>query len=381
MNKKLLSICIPTYNRSFYLQTLLNSIEDEVSNNPHLNAKIEVIVSNNNSQDDTDIILQTFASTTKLANFKCFNNNVNIRFIKNLISIIQKSNGKYWYFIGDDDMIVKGSLIKVVDLLERFPEKELFIFNQLYRKDIRTNKELSLDDCLKKYSYYMGNAVSICKTITSIDYLKKYPEDIRSTCWPQTHIYVLCALGSQLKYPICVSTIILMVHQKTNFNNYANSFYHLDAQFLSFIKLTNLIKKETGKCVKENFLRGVPMLNGFGKVKYLYGIMCCYKLHDFENEKRDFNITLQESKEYLTESELMIINKLQVLKCVPSVIFFWLEYIYGTIYQVLRFFYHSSYSKIPSAPIFVYKKLKRIKSDKMEIMANKHSHIINKGGW
>ena len=55
----ILSICIPTYNRSGYLDKTIKSI---VMNDVFINTnKIQLVISNNNSTDNTDEICKKYA--------------------------------------------------------------------------------------------------------------------------------------------------------------------------------------------------------------------------------------------------------------------------------------------------------------------------------
>ena len=56
----MITICIPTFNRSKFLQELLQSIYNAKQNIP-------IILSNNNSTDDTNKVIQIYKK--KLANF------------------------------------------------------------------------------------------------------------------------------------------------------------------------------------------------------------------------------------------------------------------------------------------------------------------------
>ncbi len=55
--KEILSIAIPTYNRSNYLKELLASIKVQFDMNLKLKELTQVYVYNNNSDDDTDDVI------------------------------------------------------------------------------------------------------------------------------------------------------------------------------------------------------------------------------------------------------------------------------------------------------------------------------------
>ena len=70
MTKPLLSICIPTFNRSSYLRNTLNSI---VSQQEFLSEKVEIIISDNASTDETPDVVKEF--TAKYSNIHYFFSN------------------------------------------------------------------------------------------------------------------------------------------------------------------------------------------------------------------------------------------------------------------------------------------------------------------
>ena len=57
MNKPLLSLCIPTYNRSQYLKKSIDSI---VCQKEFLDGKVEIVISDNASDDDTREVVKPY---------------------------------------------------------------------------------------------------------------------------------------------------------------------------------------------------------------------------------------------------------------------------------------------------------------------------------
>ena len=113
LNKFTLSIVIPTYNRSKYLERALNSINEQLE---EFNNDIEVFVSDNASTDNTKYILEKFEKTFK-CNFSYSINKENFGSSFNIIKVIKSARGKYTLVLGDDDVIVYGTLIKVINFL------------------------------------------------------------------------------------------------------------------------------------------------------------------------------------------------------------------------------------------------------------------------
>ena len=87
-NKDLVSIGIPVYNAEKTLHQSLESITKQSYKN------IEIIVSDNNSKDNTYKICEKFSKIDK--RIKLFKQSRNINSIKNLIFVYKKSKGNFF---------------------------------------------------------------------------------------------------------------------------------------------------------------------------------------------------------------------------------------------------------------------------------------------
>jgi hypothetical protein len=111
----ILSICIPTYNRALLLQDALESIREEVIG---LGDDVEVVVSDNCSTDQTVEVLKqnedwvrwsssdrTRGITTNLMRVTC-----------------DLARGRFVWLVGDDDLVLRGAVTRVVNSLKQHPE-------------------------------------------------------------------------------------------------------------------------------------------------------------------------------------------------------------------------------------------------------------------
>ena len=91
MNDKqpILSICIPTYNRADVLDLCLTSIVQ----NKAFSEEIEVVISDNNSTDNTSSIALKYIE--KYQNVFYNRNSQNIGAEKNFIKVLELANGKF----------------------------------------------------------------------------------------------------------------------------------------------------------------------------------------------------------------------------------------------------------------------------------------------
>lgn len=111
----ILSIIIPTYNRSNYLQPLVEDILDCIKN---ADAKVELIILNNASTDSTAKILEDLQKKSACG-FNFENRKINIGMEGNIASGILASNGKYTWMLSDHQTIEKQKLTEFLASLPR----------------------------------------------------------------------------------------------------------------------------------------------------------------------------------------------------------------------------------------------------------------------
>ena len=99
-NEILLSIAIPTFNGSKYLQDTLESIVPQILSYPH---NVDVVISDNASEDNTKDIVKKYQE--KYQFIKYFRNDVNVGPDKNFDLAIRRSGGKYVWLFSDDDLL------------------------------------------------------------------------------------------------------------------------------------------------------------------------------------------------------------------------------------------------------------------------------------
>ena len=95
MTKKV-TICIPTYNRDYYLGRCIRSILNQ--NFPK--ESYEIIVVNDGSTDKTDLVLNSFSDDIKV-----IKNKKKIGLSRSLNKAIIKSSGKYFLRLDSDDYV------------------------------------------------------------------------------------------------------------------------------------------------------------------------------------------------------------------------------------------------------------------------------------
>ena len=112
MNKPLLSICYPTYNRADIVYSnvdyILRNYEDD---------NIEVVVLNNNSEDDTEEKILSIKDERLV--YYC--NEKNIGSGANLLSVLRRAQAPYALLVSDEDVVDPGAIKHVITIIKRNP--------------------------------------------------------------------------------------------------------------------------------------------------------------------------------------------------------------------------------------------------------------------
>jgi abequosyltransferase len=120
MSDPILSICIPTYNRSKYLFRLLESLVHEIADN---SLPVNIKITNNASTDDTKSVCDDFSKKYDFISVVHQLENYGADF--NISTAFSLSNGKYTWIIGDDDYASEGAITLLLNLIENLGSPDL----------------------------------------------------------------------------------------------------------------------------------------------------------------------------------------------------------------------------------------------------------------
>jgi glycosyltransferase involved in cell wall biosynthesis len=109
----LISVVIPTYNRAKYLDRCLQSI---VSNEHNY---FEVVVSDNASPDNTQEIIDKYLTDSRVHYYR---NEKNLGARENIYKATKYAQGRYIFWLTDDDYLLPDALSKVVDVIKSNPK-------------------------------------------------------------------------------------------------------------------------------------------------------------------------------------------------------------------------------------------------------------------
>ena len=113
MDRIILSICIPTYNRVKYLRELIPSLITELAVVNRDAMQVELVISDNAATDGTGEYLRGLSGR----GLRVYRNSENIGASRNYLACIDHALGEYIWLFGDDELIVSGGIGGVLTLL------------------------------------------------------------------------------------------------------------------------------------------------------------------------------------------------------------------------------------------------------------------------
>ncbi len=114
MQQKLISICIPTYNRPVQLRRMLESIDTTKVND------VDIVISENCSpkQAETRAVVEEFKKSCPYE-VHYFENERNLGYDKNIRACIARATGRFCVFFSDDDMAMPGALDEYIEFVRK----------------------------------------------------------------------------------------------------------------------------------------------------------------------------------------------------------------------------------------------------------------------
>jgi glycosyltransferase involved in cell wall biosynthesis len=106
-----ITICIPTYNRSNWLRSALQSVLEQGYQD------FGVIVSDNASEDDTCLIVKSFDDPR----IQYIRRDRNYGAFDNINFVVAQARTEFVVLLPDDDALLPGGLRRAIDVLDRYP--------------------------------------------------------------------------------------------------------------------------------------------------------------------------------------------------------------------------------------------------------------------
>jgi glycosyltransferase involved in cell wall biosynthesis len=123
-SKPLLSICVPTYNRSKFLRVMLQALLPQVA---ECGDQVEVWVLDNASPDDTQVVIEESRS---FGAFQSVRNDENIGPLRNILKgTCELATGSFVWVLGDHNLMMPGALRRVLRVLSEHTRIKVFYSN------------------------------------------------------------------------------------------------------------------------------------------------------------------------------------------------------------------------------------------------------------
>lgn len=173
----LLTIAIPTYNRSLFLQRNLDHLYQQREDLK----EVELIVSDNASTDDTYAVIEKYQSLG--LSIKYIRNAENKGSDFNIAQCYIQAQGKYVLALGDDDLLLNGAVEQLLILLNKDDYGVVYLNSREFTNQgklniVDLNYSLFTDpiEFIKKVKFYVtfisGNIIN--KKYLDADNLAKY---------------------------------------------------------------------------------------------------------------------------------------------------------------------------------------------------------------
>lgn len=174
----LLSICVPTYNRSNRLRLMLEALLPQVAEHAD---KVEVWVSDNASPDDTPRVVE---EAERLGPLNYSRNPSNLGVIRNIIRLTTElARGEFVWVLGDDDLLLPGALGRVLEKLEAHRGLDVIYLNFCHANYPEHWPEAALGG-------YTGPTESFANPETADRPLRHWREVVRAENCMCTQLYV-----------------------------------------------------------------------------------------------------------------------------------------------------------------------------------------------
>lgn len=200
----MLTICIPTYNRAEALDSCLFAICTQIEFD---SLAVQVVISDNCSSDQTKEISEKWVRRNAFV--KYFRNDENIGGIKNFWRVSQYVNTEYFWFVGDDALLLPGAIRHVVNLITSIEDLDFLLLagtnnakdqNQFIQDNLNENGVLVTSSQKKEFlsSFWLQTLGCISYLIIRTDLWSKSNYEQQPACfiYPQIRSLLEICAGS-----------------------------------------------------------------------------------------------------------------------------------------------------------------------------------------
>lgn len=123
----MLSLCMPTYNRSDFLAEALDGVLSQMRDVPA--GQVELAISDNASTDATVALVGNIIAANPDLAIRFERNEENIGPDGNIYKALQMGRGEFIYILSDDDVLMPGAIKRIIGIITEFPNIDAVTLN------------------------------------------------------------------------------------------------------------------------------------------------------------------------------------------------------------------------------------------------------------
>lgn len=118
----MIDVLIPTYNRGTDVVANLHALQEQIAAHD-LWQKVQIIISDNASPDETEALVADFCQKKPAAlQVSYYRNATNIGLEPNAVAVLEKAISPFVLFLGDDDFLADGYLVYCLEKIEQYKD-------------------------------------------------------------------------------------------------------------------------------------------------------------------------------------------------------------------------------------------------------------------
>jgi len=160
--RPVLSICISTYNRAGWLALSLKNLQRLI---PHPTPDIEILVCDNTSTDSTPTVVEPYSGRS---DFRYVRNTANVGMLGNLRVTAHHAQGEYIWILGDDDLLMAGSVERVLGAIKAHAGIGLVYLNYAYTRVDKADEVEDLERFLGESTPVVAPGPDLFATVRDI---------------------------------------------------------------------------------------------------------------------------------------------------------------------------------------------------------------------
>lgn len=249
----LVSICIPTYNRAPYLKKCIESL---ICQPEFLSGRVEIVVSDNASTDDTENLIKQYI--LRFPNIAYYRNEVNVS-NQNFPMVLMRANGILRKLNNDTALFKNNSLRFFCEIAEKYKQEKPVLFwqNQKIGRNTGLVKSANnLSDFLQMASYLITWIGGFSVWAEDCQYLSVNEEKCAMHLW---QVWAICHLLEMKEKALLIQEKFVEVQniekKDVTYGLFQVFFLNYFA-ILNEFKQKNLISENTWEYLKKDILYG-----------------------------------------------------------------------------------------------------------------------------